>query len=596
MLRIPAHALIGLASLLVATVARSQDVRIRGERNGVQPPGWVEAILATNPDSFEFVRAWKGNFEQVKERRAFLAVAGIETETLTRQQAAAYKTVVAGTMQVPVLPLLFSNTSTEPYQAAALQRRLFSPVPAHGLTLTQYYAEVSRNRFNLTGEVFPWIRVPGRDDEYEGVDNGGPPALGRLLTEALDSADARIDFRRFDRNADGFVDVVAFVQPQSGGECGNSNIWSHRWVYGAATGTGRAYRTRDGVLISDYVIQPAFECDDATAVHIGVFAHEFGHALGLPDLYSTARPPTNAGLGMWSLMSHGGWNQTNSPAHLDAWSKVELGWMPVIHIEGSVDDMEIKPAAKDGAALRIDIPGSPGEYYLLENRQRVGSDMHLLGTGLLIWHVDSTVIANGVVPNTVQNLTAHRGIHLIQADGQDQLDDPQNEGDAGDVFPGAAAVTLLDATTRPGLHNYGQRQLDFSIRDIRDDGNSILLDIRMPKTIAAAGQGDATAPAVHAMPARPGARPAGDATQGPSEGPLAYIRFRGGVHQSDLDWLAQQGYDVKTVFTSGGAIVTVPALQQSDPRRTNERVTDFKVQQRGGLDAQPATPAGPDRE
>ena len=103
---------------------------------------------------------------------------------------------------------------------------------------------------------------------------------------------------------------------------GNVNdIWSHKW--------GITPQSRDGVLISSYAIMPEYWSTPGD-ITIGVFAHELGHVFGLPDLYD--RDGSSRGVGRWSLMATGAWNGSlgNSPAHLDAWCKVQLGFVTPI--------------------------------------------------------------------------------------------------------------------------------------------------------------------------------------------------------------------------------------------------------------------------
>ena len=74
------------------------------------------------------------------------------------------------------------------------------------------------------------------------------------------------------------------------------------------------------VKVNKYTIQPELYGTGTSISTIGVFAHEFGHALGLPDLYDTDY--TSEGVGNWSLMAGGSWNYSggnggNRPAHLD---------------------------------------------------------------------------------------------------------------------------------------------------------------------------------------------------------------------------------------------------------------------------------------
>ena len=64
---------------------------------------------------------------------------------------------------------------------------------------------------------------------------------------------------------------------------------------------------------------------------LGVFSHEFGHDLGLPDLYDTAGGDN--GTAFWTLMSGGSWlnHGTDSigttPGYMGPWEKLQLGWL-----------------------------------------------------------------------------------------------------------------------------------------------------------------------------------------------------------------------------------------------------------------------------
>ena len=64
-----------------------------------------------------------------------------------------------------------------------------------------------------------------------------------------------------------------------------------------------AFVTNDGVTVDDYIIQPE-QYSAGVLMTLGVYAHEYGHALGLPDFYDTV--VAGGGLGQWSLMSNGG--------------------------------------------------------------------------------------------------------------------------------------------------------------------------------------------------------------------------------------------------------------------------------------------------
>ena len=222
-----------------------------------------------------------------------------------------------------------------------------------------------------------------------------------MISESITQSDVAIDFSQFDNDGpdgipnsgddDGYVDLVVFVHPESGGECsaGSTNIWSHYRQYKNLLGAPLSpiLATNDAsnsaftsvILVNDYTIQPARNCNDTAAIDIGVFAHETGHALGLPDLYEirasndTDTRAVSEGLGFWSLMASGGWNSTASPAHLDAWSKSELGWVvPDLTTKTTATTYNIPQVETNQNNSVFEISISNSEYYLIENRQAVG--------------------------------------------------------------------------------------------------------------------------------------------------------------------------------------------------------------------------------
>ena len=109
-------------------------------------------------------------------------------------------------------------------------------------------------------------------------------------------------------------------QEGGGGTQGTDAIWSHSWFADYARG---GVKTWDGTLVGSYTTEP----EDGA---IGVFAHEYGHQLGLPDLYDTTYIGESS-TGFSTLMSSGSWLGKplgTQPSNLDIWSKMVLGWTP----------------------------------------------------------------------------------------------------------------------------------------------------------------------------------------------------------------------------------------------------------------------------
>jgi hypothetical protein len=119
---------------------------------------------------------------------------------------------------------------------------------------------------------------------------------------------------------------------------------------------------------------------------LGVYAHEFAHLLGLPDLYDIYRKA--ASIGPWSLMDSGVWNgkpRGYSPPHPEAWSKIELGWIPQSKIL-LVNSSSYMKEFEGYLAIKIPLKGSV--YYLIEARKNIGFDEALPESGVLITIVD----------------------------------------------------------------------------------------------------------------------------------------------------------------------------------------------------------------
>jgi immune inhibitor A len=206
---------------------------------------------------------------------------------------------------------------------------------------------------------------------------------------------------------------------------------------------------------------------------VGVYAHEYGHVLGLPDQYDYGYE--SEGTGQYSLMAGGSWGlypryldyYGNSPSFLDAWSRYRLGFVNPTTVSGP-GALTLRPAELYPEVYRIDVPYSGGqEYYLLENRQQIGFDQSLWRSnggahGLAIYHVDDVKLTERYWrPNEEENWKEfrsegykHYGISLIQADDQWSLEHGANQGDRGDLFPGYYGVHAFGTYTFPNTSSY----------------------------------------------------------------------------------------------------------------------------------------------
>ncbi|KAA3637614.1 MAG: M6 family metalloprotease domain-containing protein [Armatimonadetes bacterium] len=240
------------------------------------------------------------------------------------------------------------------------ENMLFSEAPGE-VSMRNFYIELSSNRYTVNGTVSDWITAPDVAVSYDD-DLPAPQGVWRFVQDTVDGWYAELQatmtpdeidaylaqfdvWDRYDYNGngnfdepDGYVDHFQSVhagegEEAGGGILGGQAIWSHRWyaffnLIGTAGPTGNLAGGLEigdsGLWIGDYTIEPENG-------GVGVFAHEFAHDLGLPDLYSTAGGENSTGF--WTLMSSGSWLGDGTvdigtrPGHMGAWEKFQLGWL-----------------------------------------------------------------------------------------------------------------------------------------------------------------------------------------------------------------------------------------------------------------------------
>jgi len=247
--------------------------------------------------------------------------------------------------------VLLIDFSDKPYTAgstAATPARFDSLLFSDGRknptgSLKEYYLENSYGNLTVNGSSYGWYRASQSYKYYTNNCDGStgfgpyPNNAYRLVEEAIDLADPYVDFSQFDGDGDGYVDGLFVVHAGTGFEVsGNTcEIWSHM------SGFGPIYK--DGVYIDRYSMEPE-EYPGTGMSPIGVFCHEFGHVLGLPDLYDY--DGSSEGCGHWSIMASGSYNgNSRVPAHFDAWCKSQLGFISPTNATSNLTGVEF-PAAE----------------------------------------------------------------------------------------------------------------------------------------------------------------------------------------------------------------------------------------------------------
>jgi M6 family metalloprotease-like protein len=483
-----------------ATALAGQDIELLGRMHGTRPPAAYYALIARDPTAFQFAH---GRALRMRRELQLLARQTISGAPAPLLSLGPRNGVVKGTFHIPVILGLFSDSpaGSGPYSRDQIATTYFGGGPG---TVTAYYSQVSGGLVTLEGDVQDWVRATLTAAQATGGQSGlVAGSVGPFIISLLQQLPNTIDWGQFDNDGpdgvpnsgddDGYVDALAVIQPTYGAECtGNSNdsqhIWSHKWNLSDAAGQAFTTATPSAnggyIKIDDYFIQPVLDCNDVSLNPIGVFTHETGHSFGLPDLYDTRNPPGNQGDGNWDLMSTGNWGCNGSspgtPCPMGGWSRSMLGWVTVTTIPDGTDmgTLTLPPVETSNTVYRVDTQDGSGEYFLLENRQRIGFDQYVPGTGMLVWDIDPTLVAQRWSANDVNGAT-HMAIRVRQADGRNDLGQAPpggNRGDSGDPFPfvsGGTSNDVFHAESNPSSDSYGGSHTGVTLVDIQKAGQDV---------------------------------------------------------------------------------------------------------------------------
>ncbi len=351
-------------------------------------------------------------------------------------------------------------------------------------SLYDYWMWVSGNRVRVVAEVVATITLPNSRYFYSrgarGLDRNSTPrnSFG-AIRDALMLSQTTVDWNLYDLDRDGYVDMVWLVHAGPGSEASGDpdDLWSitsdmnSPWRLGEAFETSTLIPgTQRKVRINRFTILPELSGRRAGAIsEIGVYCHEFGHAMGLPDLYDTSGG-SNAGPGNWALMATGGFGSNGVspefPSHLGAWSLRFLGLDRTTR--PTVDTIfDLPPVAANGDIVDLWFQGEESpEHFLLENRVRDVFDRTLPNQGLIVCQVNEAVMGARIANNNV-NAGLNPAMVLIEGDGDHDLVVGRNRGDGSDPFPGSLQKVELNDQTVPSLRSIDGYPTQIALSDIR---------------------------------------------------------------------------------------------------------------------------------
>lgn len=388
-------------------------------------------------------------------------------------------------------------------------------------SVAQYFDDSSFGKFRPQFDVLDPVTLD-KPLEYYGAndpknDNNKDVNMYELLTDACNAVDGDVDFRDYDQNIDGKIDLVYVIYAgysESWGGNSNDCIWPKS---GASSLLSK--NKYDGVSLYRYGVSnelayyPGYKNNKDEEIFIingiGLFCHEFSHCMGMPDLYTTTaaseetQNADNQEMEYWSIMDSGTYLANGFvPCAYTAWEREFFGWMDIEDLtKAPAQIIEMKPIDKGGKAYRIKNTNdeSGNEYYILENIQHYGWNTYQYGKGMLVTHVNYDKNAFKLSSNSVNNILGKPRMTVLAADGrlmnyayvgkgateeeqykryQDFLDQA-----AGDPFPGTSTVTELSDDTEVKPIIYTGTVFNKPIYDIQESEDGIITFKYLDKTL-----------------------------------------------------------------------------------------------------------------
>jgi len=349
-----------------------------------------------------------------------------------------------------------------------------------------YYIENSYGQLNLVITVAgpytvskPWAYYGANDPA---TDQDYTTRVQEFATEAANLAfkDPAINPADYDNDGDGYIDAFHIIYAGYGEEVQGSDpncIWAHEfYIPTLQFGTKQLYKYSCSCELQG--------TSGSSITHIGVICHEMGHIFGAPDFYDTDDKGSGGqftGTGKWDLMGSGNWNNNGAcPAHINMYQKIQYGWVNPTILTQPQAITGMLNSANNAVAYRYDT-STPGEYYILENRQQTGFDQYVPGNGLLIYHVSLT---NSDINNNRVNVGSPQKMYPVCASAStNPSGTPDSYGSIntdGCPFPGTSNKTSFTDYTIPSATSWNGANTVKPITEIQQQSGVISFNFLMP--------------------------------------------------------------------------------------------------------------------
>ena len=472
----------GALQILLAVPAYPGKIKV------TQPDGSVLTIRIHGDEWFHYITDESGRVVAQGAdgfyRQAEMPTAAQQEEALQmrlqaqqiRRQAVLAAPRNQGTCRVPVVLVNFSDTkfvTEDPATAFSnlLNQEGYSANDGTG-SVRDYYLENSHGIFEPIFDVYGPVDL-SKTSEYYAYNKTA--RASEALIEACNLLDDEVDFSQYSSD-NKRVDMILMYyagknQAEGGGE---TTIWPHQ-----SSVWSQPY---DGVRLGRYFCTSElglYQYQSGNYTYrmcgIGTTCHEFGHSLGLPDMYDEDYEENGSagGLYSYSTMCDGSYNNNGrTPPYFNSEELKILGWsVEETEITGS-GDITIFPI-RNGVVYKT-ATTVDGEYFVYECRDRSGWDRYIPSGGLLVYHVDKSNNPVGRYKaynlwnmNAINNYGDHPCCYLIPAESQSDLNYGGNR--ANIPFPGNKRVKTYVPVDWQG------EQGDFRFSNIAFNGSKVTM-------------------------------------------------------------------------------------------------------------------------
>lgn len=351
-------------------------------------------------------------------------------------------------------------------------------------SVRDYFSDNSLGKFQPQFDIYGPYKI--NYSQYSANKTSGATPI---LNAAINAADADINFKDYDRDNDGYVDMIYFVLAGNGSNFGGNDQrlwWPHRSVL---VTENRYFLRKDNVTLWDYASSVELTGYTSTPSSvmidgIGTVCHEFSHVLGLPDFYDTDYKDNGQSNdpGDWSVMAGGSYmNNSRTPVGYSLYERWSVGFCDAPETIAAKGSCTLEALHKNQKGFLLPTP-LEDEFFLMENRQKTAFkwDAYLPGSGMLVHRVefsDPSIWSLGSFKNNIVNAyAAHNYYELVRANGA-HTSGGAYTASADDVFPAKNKTSLTNETSPANLKTWNGTPNEWAITNIRMSNGVVTFDV-----------------------------------------------------------------------------------------------------------------------